>query len=55
MSIYFIYVTFGSLKEARALGGKLVKIDWQLAQTLYRLFIQHMYGKTKLEWIENAQ
>ena len=25
MRIYFIYVTFGSLKEARALGGKLVK------------------------------
>ena len=25
MRIYFIYVTFGSLKEARSLGGKLVK------------------------------
>ena len=25
MKIYFIYVTFGSLKEAKRLGGKLVK------------------------------
>ena len=25
MRIYFIYVTFGSLKEAKALAGKLVK------------------------------
>ena len=25
MEIYFIYVTFGSLKEAKRLGGKLVK------------------------------
>ena len=25
MKIYFIYVTFGSLKEAQRLGGKLVK------------------------------
>ena len=25
MRIYFIYVTFGSLKEAKTLGGKLVK------------------------------
>ena len=25
MRIYFIYVTFGSLKEARAIAGKLVK------------------------------
>ena len=25
MEIYFIYVTFGSLKEAKSLGGKLVK------------------------------
>ena len=25
MRIYFIYVTFGSLKEARVLGGQLVK------------------------------
>ena len=25
MRIYFIYVTFGSLKEARRIGGQLVK------------------------------
>ena len=25
MKIYFIYVTFGSLKEAKMIGGKLVK------------------------------
>ena len=25
MKIYFIYVTFGNLKEARKMGGKLVK------------------------------
>ena len=25
MKIYFVYVTFGSLKEAKNLGGKLVK------------------------------
>ena len=25
MKIYFIYVTFGSLKEAKRLGGQLVK------------------------------
>lgn len=25
MKIYFIYVTFGSLKEAKTLGGKLVR------------------------------
>ena len=25
MKVYFIYVTFGSLKEAQRLGGKLVK------------------------------
>ena len=25
MKVYFIYVTFGSLKEAKRLGGKLVK------------------------------
>ena len=25
MKIYFIYVTFGTLKEAKRLGGKLVK------------------------------
>ena len=25
MKIYFIYVTFGSLKEARKIGGQLVK------------------------------
>ena len=25
MKIYFIYVTFGSLKDAKRLGGKLVK------------------------------
>ena len=25
MNIYFIYVTFGSLKEAKKLGGQLVK------------------------------
>ena len=25
MRIYFIYVTFGSLKEAKKLGGQLVK------------------------------
>jgi len=25
MKIYFIYVTFGSLSEAKRLGGKLVK------------------------------
>ena len=48
MKIYFIYATFGNLKEAKRIGGQLVKKNWPPVQILYQLFIQPMFGKIKL-------
>ena len=43
MKIYFIYVTFGSLKEAKRLGGKLVKYKLaactNIIPTIYSTYI----------------
>ena len=51
MRIYFIYVTFGSLKEARNIGSKLVKNKLaactNIIPTIYSTFIWK--NKTKVE------
>ena len=51
MRIYFIYVTFGSLKEARNLGRKLVKNKLaactNIIPTIYSTFIWK--NETKVE------
>ena len=43
MKIYFIYVTFGSLKEAKTLGGKLVRNKLaactNIIPTIYSIYI----------------
>ena len=43
MKIYFIYVTFGSLKEAKRLGGQLVKNKFaactNIIPTIYSTYV----------------
>ena len=51
MKIYFIYVTFGSLKEAKKLGGQLVKNKLaactNIIPTIYSTYVWK--NKTKID------
>jgi len=55
MKIYFIYVTFGSLREAKRLGSLLVKNKLAACTNISPKFIQLMFGKIKPRWIKNVQ
>ena len=53
MRIYFIYVTFGSLKEARSVGSKLVKNKLaactNIIPTIYSTFIWKKKARVEKE------
>ena len=55
MRIYFIYVTFGSLKEARRIGGQLVKNKLAACTNIIPVIYSTYVWKKKLWWIKNVQ